>query len=91
MYTVYYSDCQSHIRLSNEISTYQTRTDLADHSWPPPGAGKGTQREVLAEKLGIPHISTGDLLRDHIRRETQLGVRVKEIIDGGLRCQMNLC
>lgn len=38
-----------------------------------PGAGKGTQSELLQERLGMVHISSGDLLRDHIRRETELG------------------
>ncbi len=44
----------------------------------PPGAGKGTQATNIIEKYGIPHISTGNILRDHIRRETSLG----EIADG---------
>ena len=38
-----------------------------------PGAGKGTQSEVLAEKLDMVHVSSGDLLRDHVKRETELG------------------
>lgn len=44
----------------------------------PPGAGKGTQATNIIEKYGIPHISTGNILRDHIRRKTPLG----EIADG---------
>lgn len=44
----------------------------------PPGAGKGTQATNIIEKYGIPHISTGNILRDHIRRRTPLG----EIADG---------
>ena len=39
----------------------------------PPAAGKGTQSKLLSEKYNIPHISTGDLLRDEINKETQLG------------------
>jgi adenylate kinase len=49
----------------------------------PPGAGKGTQAQKLAEKLGIPHISTGDLFRDNITRETELGVEAKKYLDSG--------
>ena len=40
----------------------------------PPGAGKGTQGVVIAEHFGIPHIATGDLLRDHVARGTELEV-----------------
>ena len=36
----------------------------------PPGAGKGTQAVVIAKHFGIPHIATGDLLRDHVSRDT---------------------
>ncbi len=39
----------------------------------PPGAGKGTQAKLTEAKLHLPHISTGDLLRDHVRRDTELG------------------
>lgn len=49
----------------------------------PPGAGKGTQAEKLAEKLGIPHISTGELFRDNIKRETSLGLEAKRYLDAG--------
>ncbi len=49
----------------------------------PPGAGKGTQAAMLHEKLQIPHISTGDLLRDQIRRETSLGKQAKLFMDKG--------
>jgi adenylate kinase len=49
----------------------------------PPGAGKGTQAAALSEKLGIPHISTGDLFRAHINDESGLGRRVKQYLDGG--------
>lgn len=43
-----------------------------------PGAGKGTQSELLQERLGMVHISSGDLLRDHIRRGTELGMIADE-------------
>ena len=49
----------------------------------PPGAGKGTVAGKLAEQLGIPHISTGDLFRDAIKNQTDLGKKVKEILDSG--------
>ncbi len=49
----------------------------------PPGAGKGTQGVVIASHFGIPHIATGDLLRDHVRRGTELGERVRGYLDRG--------
>lgn len=49
----------------------------------PPGAGKGTQGVVIASHFGIPHIATGDLLRDHVARGTETGVAVKGYLDRG--------
>ncbi len=49
----------------------------------PPGAGKGTQGKRLAEYYGIPHIATGDLLRDHVDRGTTIGRAVKAQLDAG--------
>ena len=49
----------------------------------PPGAGKGTQAVILSEKLGVPHISTGDLFRANIGEGTPLGVEAKSYIDAG--------
>ncbi|QFZ23459.1 adenylate kinase [Saccharothrix syringae] len=49
----------------------------------PPGAGKGTQAQVLSSKLGVPHISTGDLFRAHISQQTDLGKEVQEYLDSG--------
>ncbi len=49
----------------------------------PPGAGKGTQAARVAERLGIPHISTGDMFRDHVARGTELGMRVDSIMKAG--------
>ncbi|MBZ9638561.1 adenylate kinase [Streptomyces sp. PSKA30] len=49
----------------------------------PPGAGKGTQATRLAEKLSIPHISTGDLFRANISRQTELGKLAKSYMDAG--------
>ncbi|MDT0346109.1 adenylate kinase [Streptomyces litchfieldiae] len=51
----------------------------------PPGAGKGTQAALLAERLGIPHISTGDLFRANVSQGTDLGKQVDAILrEGGL-------
>ena len=49
----------------------------------PPGAGKGTQAEQMAERLGVPHISTGDLFRANLRDETELGREAKRYMDAG--------
>ena len=48
-----------------------------------PGAGKGTQAELLLEKLGIPSISTGNMLREAIRNGTDLGMKAKQYMDEG--------
>jgi len=49
----------------------------------PPGSGKGTQAKLLAERLGVPAISTGDMLRDAVRRGTPLGRRAQAIMEAG--------
>ena len=49
----------------------------------PPGAGKGTQAEKLAEKLQIPHLSTGELFRRNISTGTKLGLEAKRYLDAG--------
>ncbi len=49
----------------------------------PPGSGKGTQAKLLTEKLHVPHISTGDLLRESVSKRTPLGLRAKEHLDNG--------
>jgi len=49
----------------------------------PPGAGKGTQAKILVEKYAIPQISTGDMLRDHVAKGTELGVKAKEYMEKG--------
>jgi adenylate kinase len=49
----------------------------------PPGAGKGTQAEIIAAHFGIPHISTGDLFRGNVADETPLGLKVKGYLDTG--------
>ncbi|HUX42376.1 MAG TPA: adenylate kinase [Rectinemataceae bacterium] len=48
-----------------------------------PGAGKGTLADMAVQKLGIPHISTGDLFREAIKNETALGKKVKDILASG--------
>src|SRR5206468_340614 len=48
-----------------------------------PGAGKGTQAVRVAEHFGVTHISSGDLLRDHVKRETSIGRTAKEYIERG--------
>ncbi|OWA32893.1 adenylate kinase [Saccharibacillus sp. O23] len=50
----------------------------------PPGAGKGTQAQVIVDAFGIPHISTGDAFRLAIKEGTPIGVKAKEYIDQGL-------
>jgi adenylate kinase len=49
----------------------------------PPGAGKGTQAKRLAQRFGVPHLSTGDMLRDHVSRGTALGRQAKPIMERG--------
>jgi adenylate kinase len=49
----------------------------------PPGAGKGTQGALLAERLGIPKIATGDLLRDAVKAGTPLGRQAKAVMESG--------
>lgn len=51
-----------------------------------PGSGKGTQAVLIAKELGIPHISTGDIFRDNIKRGTEIGLKIKAIIDRGDLC-----
>jgi adenylate kinase len=49
----------------------------------PPGAGKGTQGERLAERHGVPHLATGDILREHVANGTELGIAAKKHMDEG--------
>jgi adenylate kinase len=50
----------------------------------PPGAGKGTQAKVLSERVRLPHVSTGDLLRENVKGSTPLGRQAKDFMDKGL-------
>lgn len=49
----------------------------------PPGAGKGTQAQILAQHLNIPHISTGDILRQAMKEQTPLGIKAQGYVDSG--------
>lgn len=51
-----------------------------------PGSGKGTQATKIAEKYNIPHVSTGDIFRDNILKKTELGLKVKALMDAGHFC-----
>ncbi|MDE6748811.1 MAG: adenylate kinase [Lachnospiraceae bacterium] len=49
-----------------------------------PGAGKGTQAQMIADKYDIPHISTGDIFRENVKKGTELGMEAKKYMDHGL-------
>jgi len=49
----------------------------------PPGAGKGTQAKIIVERFGIPQISTGDILRDNVAHDTELGRKARAIMARG--------
>lgn len=49
-----------------------------------PGAGKGTQAQMIADQYGIPHISTGDIFRENVKNATELGMEAKKYMDQGL-------
>lgn len=49
-----------------------------------PGAGKGTQAQMIADKYGIPHVSTGDIFRENVKNGTELGMEAKKYMDKGL-------
>lgn len=50
----------------------------------PPGSGKGTQGKIISQKLNIPHIATGDIMREAVANETELGKKVKDYLGRGL-------
>lgn len=49
----------------------------------PPGSGKGTQARLLAKRLSLPHISTGDLSREEMSRDTREGVEIRRAVNAG--------
>ena len=49
----------------------------------PPGSGKGTQAQILAHELNIPHISTGEILREAMQEQTPLGIKAQNYVDSG--------
>lgn len=55
-----------------------------------PGSGKGTQASLINQNYNLPHISTGDIFRENIKNQTELGVKVKEIMDSGNLCPDDL-
>ena len=50
----------------------------------PPGAGKGTQSQLLIDLFGLDHVSSGDLFRQNLQQQTPLGLRAKEFMDQGV-------
>ena len=48
-----------------------------------PGAGKGTQAEIVAEKFGIPTVSTGNIIREALKNGTEMGLKAKSFIEAG--------
>ena len=50
----------------------------------PPGSGKGTQAKILSKKIKIPQISTGDLFRENLKNQTELGIKAQKIMEEGL-------
>jgi adenylate kinase len=49
----------------------------------PPGAGKGTQAQIISERMGLPHISSGDIFREHLKAQTDLGKLARGFMDRG--------
>ena len=49
----------------------------------PPGAGIGTQAQIVSKTLGLPHISSGDIFRENLKNQTELGVQAKGFMDRG--------
>ena len=56
----------------------------------PPGSGKGTQAKILSDKLNIPHLSTGDILRYEIKQKTSLGLKTEQYLNSGKLVPDNL-
>ncbi len=74
--------------MANETVANESANETAQNIGPvillgPPGAGKGTQAKQIVDRYGVPQISTGDLLRDHVARGTELGLKAKAIMARG--------
>src|SRR5258707_10229226 len=74
--------------MANETVANESANETAQNIGPvillgPPGAGKGTQSKQIVDRYGVPQISTGDLLRDHVARGTELGLEAKGIMARG--------
>ncbi|MBV8892020.1 MAG: adenylate kinase, partial [Acidobacteria bacterium] len=70
-------------RCGVKLNVDQSRRKFAVVLLGPPGAGKGTQAKVIAAHCRVPHISSGDLLRDHVARGTKLGIQAKSVMARG--------
>jgi adenylate kinase len=66
-----------------DLSSTQTEVTMYLILLGPPGAGKGTQAEILEKQLGLPHVASGDLFRENLRNETELGRLAKTYMDRG--------
>ena len=55
-----------------------------------PGCGKGTQAAYITDKYDLPHISTGDIFRENIKKQTPIGVKIKKVMDSGNHCPNDL-
>lgn len=55
-----------------------------------PGCGKGTQAAYITDKYDLPHISTGDIFRENIKKQTPIGVKIKKVMDSGNLCPNGL-
>ena len=73
----------------HSLSQHRTASTLQHHYamniiiFGPPGAGKGTQAELIIEKYSLPHLSTGNLFRAAIKNETPLGIKIKDLMAAG--------
>ena len=69
---------------NDQIPTRKSKAPLALILFGPPGSGKGTQSKLLVKTLGIPQISTGDMLRDHVRKGNAVGTKVEAKMKAGI-------
>ena len=69
---------------SDQIPTRKSKAPLALILFGPPGSGKGTQSKLLVKTLGIPQISTGDMLREHVRKGNAVGTKVEAKMKAGI-------